>query len=57
MIYTFLIAPKGLKLSALNRVRMVSCYASHLNQARSVFAGLSLALVCRKPAQGEPRHA
>ncbi|OOV86201.1 hypothetical protein [Oceanospirillum linum] len=57
MIYTFLIAPKGLKLSALNRVRMVSCYASNLNQARSVFAGLSLALVCRKPAQGGSRHA
>lgn len=57
MIYTFLIAPKGLKLSALNRVRMVSCYASNLNQARAAFAGLSLALVSRTPVQGGPRHA
>ena len=57
MIYTFLIAPKGLKLSALKRARRVSCYASNLTQARAVFAGLSLALVRRTPAQGGPRHA
>ena len=56
MIYTFLIAPKGLKLSALNRVRRVSCYASSLNQARKVFTGLSLALVSRKPVQGGATH-
>ncbi|SKA01310.1 hypothetical protein SAMN02745127_01840 [Oceanospirillum multiglobuliferum] len=51
MIYTFLIAPKGLKLSQLNRVRLVSCYAPTLSVARSAFVGLSLALVSRKPLQ------
>lgn len=56
MIYTFLIAPKGLKLSALNRARMVSCYASNLNQARAVFAGLSLTFVSRKPVDGGLSH-
>ncbi|WP_176330110.1 hypothetical protein [Oceanospirillum sanctuarii] len=51
MIYTFLIAPKWVMVAKLSRVRLVSCYASNLKQARSSFAGLSLALVCRKPVK------
>ncbi len=52
MIYSFLIAPQSLRVAELNRIRIVSCYARNLKQARASFAGLSVALLSRKPAGG-----
>jgi len=53
MIYSFLIAPQALRVSELNRIRTVSCYARNLKQARASFAGLSVALLSRMPAGGQ----
>ncbi len=52
VIYSFLIAPQTLRVSELNRIRTVSCYARNLKQARASFAGLSVALLSRMPAGG-----
>lgn len=53
MIYSFLIAPQSLPVSELNRIRIVSCYAKSLKQARTSFSGLSVALLSRRPAGGQ----
>lgn len=53
VIYSFLIAPQTLRVSELNRIRTVSCYARNLKQARASFAGLSVALLSRMPAGGQ----
>ena len=54
VIYSFLIAPQSLRVAELNRIRIVSCYARNLEQARASFAGLPVALLSRKPARGKP---
>jgi hypothetical protein len=52
MIYSFLIAPKGLLLSNLSNPQIVRCHSNSVKEAKAKLKGFSVALISRLPIGG-----